>query len=47
MLLAFGFGVLLVIVSGFWALWHNGAKKNKGVLLLANGLSKDRLGAGL
>ena len=29
MLLAFGFGVLLVIVSGFWALWHHGAKKTK------------------
>ena len=38
MLLAFGFGVLLVIVSGFWALWHHGAKKNKAVLFLANGL---------
>ena len=47
MLLAFGFGVLLVIVSGFWALWHHGAKKNKAVLLLANGLPTARLGFSL
>ena len=47
MLLAFGFGVLVVIVSGFWALWHHGAKKNKAVLLLANGLPTARLEAAL
>ncbi len=47
MLLAFGFGVLLVLLFGFFALRHHNAPKSRAVLLLANGLPTARVEAAL
>lgn len=47
MLLAFGFGVLLVVISGCWALRQRSVRQSRAVLLLADGLPTARVEAAL